>query len=134
MGRKLGKRTRSPRQKPGRKWELLIWRWEYEEPDLLPRIRTLTVSANSTRPSSVNRLRLQKEVRNEADGKSCHQQLRRPRAGATEAGMFAQEGAKVVFGYMLDEDGMKVEARPSKRKMLPWTHGLPSMTQASFTR
>ena len=31
--------------------------------------------------------------------------------GATEAGMFAQEGAKVVFRDVLDEDGMKVEAR-----------------------
>ena len=30
--------------------------------------------------------------------------------GATEAGMFAQEGAKVVFRDVLDEDGMKVEA------------------------
>jgi len=31
--------------------------------------------------------------------------------GATEAGLFAQEVAKVVFGDVLDEDGMKVEAR-----------------------
>lgn len=31
--------------------------------------------------------------------------------GATEAGLFAQEGAKVVFRDVLDEDGMKVEAR-----------------------
>ena len=28
--------------------------------------------------------------------------------GATEAGLFAQEGAKVVFGDVLNEDGMKV--------------------------
>ena len=28
--------------------------------------------------------------------------------GATEAGLFAQEVAKVVFGDVLDEDGMKV--------------------------
>ena len=27
--------------------------------------------------------------------------------GATEAGLFAQEGTKVVFGDILDEDGMK---------------------------
>jgi len=31
--------------------------------------------------------------------------------GVTEAGLFAQEGANVVFGDVLDEDGMKVEAR-----------------------
>ena len=31
--------------------------------------------------------------------------------GATEAGLFAQEGAKGVFRDVLDEDGMKVEAR-----------------------
>ena len=31
--------------------------------------------------------------------------------GATEAGLFAQEGAKVVLGDVLDEDGMTVEAR-----------------------
>jgi len=30
--------------------------------------------------------------------------------GATEARLFAQEGAKVVLGDVLDEDGMKVEA------------------------
>ena len=30
--------------------------------------------------------------------------------GATEASLFAQEGAKVVFGDVLDEDGMKVVA------------------------
>ncbi len=30
--------------------------------------------------------------------------------GATEARLFAQEGAKVVFRDVLDEDGMKVEA------------------------
>ena len=31
--------------------------------------------------------------------------------GATEAGLFAREGATVVFRDVLDEDGMKVEAR-----------------------
>lgn len=30
--------------------------------------------------------------------------------GATEVKLFAQEGAKVVFGDILDEDGRKVEA------------------------
>ncbi len=30
--------------------------------------------------------------------------------GVSEASLFAQEGAKVVFRDVLDEDGMKVEA------------------------
>ena len=30
--------------------------------------------------------------------------------GATETRLFAQEGAKVIFGDVLDEDYMKVEA------------------------
>ena len=31
--------------------------------------------------------------------------------GATEARLFVQEGAAVVFGDVLDEDGKKVEAK-----------------------
>src|SRR5262245_60374444 len=30
--------------------------------------------------------------------------------GATEAGLFVREGARVVFGDVLDDDGKKVEA------------------------
>ena len=31
--------------------------------------------------------------------------------GAVETALFAREGAKVVFGDLLDEDGAEVEAR-----------------------
>ena len=44
--------------------------------------------------------------------------------GTTEAGLFAQEGANVVFGDVLDEDGMKVEARI--RELAVETTYLPS--------
>ena len=48
------------------------------------------------------------EVKNETGGEGSPDQRWGQGQGAAEAKLFAEEGSRVVFGYLLDEEGRKV--------------------------